>query len=427
LRYLREYERQQWYSPAQIHELQARKLRILLTHVETEVPHFAAVLCRMGRRAADFSSAQDLAALPIMTKEQVRADYNSFLSRSMSARNVRKATGGTTGDPFQFQYNRDSEYHRLAVMWRGYRWAGADIGRRSAYIWSWPYANKRGLRLAREVLYQRLLGRTYFNIFALSDKQLPEIARRLARLRAHTVVCYVSGGLAVARWMIDNNVRLTPPRGVITGAEPLHEAERELLQRGFGAPVFNTYGSREFMLIGAECERHRGLHLSADNLIVETVDENGTPVTGRPGRVLITDLHNFGMPFIRYANGDVACIDPNPCPCGRGLPLIEYVEGREADVIRLPDGRRLTGLFFVHLFKDFPAIRYYQVIQPSAAELSIRIVPMVEEPRPSMTPVLDSLRQHLGDELDIRIELVEQIPLTRAGKRRIVESHLHAG
>jgi phenylacetate-CoA ligase len=168
------------------------------------------------------------------------------------------------------------------------------------------------------------------------------------------------------------------------------------------------------------------LHLSADNLVVETVDENGAPVTGRPGRVLITDLHNFGMPFIRYANGDVACIDPNPCACGRGLPLIEYVEGREADVIRLPDGRRLTGLFFVHLFKDFPAIRYYQVIQPSAAELSIRIVPMVKEPPPSMTPVLDSLRQHLGDGLNIRIELVEQIPLTRAGKRRIVESHLHA-
>jgi phenylacetate-CoA ligase len=426
LQYLRECERQQWYSTSQIQELQARKLRTLLTHAATEVPHFADVLSRVGRRAADFSVTQDLAGLPIMTKEQVRADYGSFLSRSMSARNVLKATGGSTGDPFQFQYNRDSEYRRLAVMWRGYRWAGADIGRRSAYIWSWPYADKHGFRLAREVLYQRILGRTYFDIFALSEQQLPEIARRLGRLSPDTIVCYVSGGLAVARWLIDNNVRLTPPHGVITGAEPLHEAEREVLQRGFGAPVFNTYGSREFMLIGAECERHRGLHVSADNLIVETVDESGAPVTGRPGRVVITDLHNFGMPFIRYANGDVASISPDPCPCGRGLPLIEYVQGREADVIRLPDGRRLTGLFFVHLFKDFPAIRYYQVIQPSAAELCIRIVPMVKEPPPSMAPVLHSLRRALGEGVQIRIELVEQIPLTRAGKRRIVESHLHA-
>lgn len=426
LRYLEEYERQQWLSPAQIEELQIRKLRALLSHAEREVPHFSAVLAQTGRRAADFTSLRDLAVLPIMTKQQVRADYNSFLSRSLSADNVRKATGGSTGDPFQFQYNRDSEYQRLAVMWRGYRWAGADIGRRSAYIWSWPYGDKRGLRLAREVIYQKLLGRTYFNIFALSDRQLPDITRRLARLRPDTIVCYVSGGVTLARWLIENNVRLTPPHGVITGAEPLHETERELLQRGFGAPVFNTYGSREFMLIGAECERHRGLHVSADNLIVETVDEQGIPVTGRPGRVVITDLHNFGMPFIRYANGDVACIDPEPCECGRGLPLIQSVEGREADVIRLPDGRRLTGLFFVHLFKDFPAIRYYQVIQPRAADLHIRVVPMTKEPAPSMVPVLQALRQHLGDAVDIRIELVEQIPLTRAGKRRIVESHLHA-
>jgi phenylacetate-CoA ligase len=339
---------------------------------------------------------------------------------------VRKATGGSTGDPFQFQYNPDSEYHRLAVMWRGYGWAGADIGRRSAYIWSWPYAGRSGWRLAREIVYQRILGRTYFNIFDLSEQHLPQIARRLGKLAPETIVCYVSGGVAVARWLLDNDVRLPPPRAVITGAEPLHEHERELLQRAFGAPVFNTFGSREFMLIAAECERHEGLHVSADNLIVETVDEAGEPVIGRPGRVLITDLHNFGMPFIRYANGDLATLATRACSCGRGLPLIEHVEGREADVVRLPDGRRLTGLFFVHLFKDFPEIRYYQVAQSGTGELRIRIVPMVPSPRPSMANLLHALRIHLGAAVEIRIELVEQIPLTRAGKRRIVESQIRA-
>src|SRR6201999_3728609 len=131
----------------------------------------------------------------------------------------------------------------------------------------------------------------------------------------------------------------------------------------FQAPVFNTYGGREFMLMASECPTHQGLHISADNLILETVDESGRPVTDRVGRVLITDLHNLRMPFIRYANGDFATIDSRPCPCGRGLPLLAHIEGREADVIRLADGRSLTGLYFVHFFKDFPGIRYYQVIQ----------------------------------------------------------------
>src|SRR5262249_59352739 len=142
-------------------------------------------------------------------------------------------------------------------------------------------------------LYQRILGRTYFNIFELADDNLPDVARRIARLRPEVIVTYVSGGLTLANWIIENRFAFPPPRGVITGAEALHEPDRAILGQAFGAPVFNTYGGREFMLLAAECERHR-LHVTADQLILETVDEQGSPVMGEPGRVLITDLHNYG-------------------------------------------------------------------------------------------------------------------------------------
>lgn len=424
LRYLRDYERQQWLSPAQIEELQVTKLRSLLSHASAHVPHSRSWLTESGLKATDFNSVADLSCLPVMTKDEVRAHYSSFLSEQAVGPSVQKATGGSTGDPFQFEYSRDSEYHRLAVMWRGYRWAGADIGRRSAYIWSWPYAGKQGWRLTREVLYQRLLGRTYFNIFALSDAQLPQIAQRLIQLKPETIVCYVSGGVTLARWLLENRVKIPAPRAVITGAEPLHDPERELLSDAFGAPVFNTYGGREFMLMASECPTHQGLHISADNLILETVDDSGKPVRDRVGRVLITDLHNLRMPFIRYANGDLATIESRPCSCGRGLPLLTYVEGREADVIRLADGRRLTGLYFVHFFKDFPAIRYYQVVQKDLREICVRIVPVASESQLAPGEIQKLLQKQLGEIVRLSVEQVEHIPQTRAGKRRIVESRL---
>lgn len=422
LRYLREYERQQWLPLQAIRDLQLTKLRNLLSHAEATVPHFRAMAQSGSAPAASIASLADLADLPIVTKQGIRDHYADFVSETLGRDNVRKATGGSTGDPFQFQYNRDSDYRRLAVMWRGYRWAGADIGCRSAFIWSWPFAGKTGWSLAKEQLYQRLLGRRYFNIFELADDNLPDVARRLAKLRAQVIVTYVSGALTLAKWMIENRFDFPPPRAVITGAEALHEPERAILREAFGAPVFNTYGGREFMLLAAECERHAGLHVSADHLILETVDEQGRPVVGEPGRVLITDLHNYGMPFVRYANGDVAVIDPEPCGCGRGLPLLKYVEGRVADVVRLPDGRQLTGLYFVHMFKDFQLIRFYKITQHRRDALRIQIVPMHAQAGGLVENVKAALGAELGPSVELAVELVNDIPLTSAGKRRIVES-----
>jgi len=422
LRYLREYERNQWLSPDKLKELQARKLRALVEHAEREVPHFRAVLKARGLTAADIRGPEDLSKLPIMTKEEVRGAYDSFVATSHAGKNYRKATGGSTGDPFQFECDLDSEYRRLAVMWRGYRWAGANLGRRSAYIWSWPYAGKTGWKLLKEKAYQKLFGRTFFSVFDLSDRTLPQFASGLRKLRPQFMVCYVSGGVAIGEWLLENGQRIPPPRGIITGAEPLHEAQRAVLEKAFGAPVFNTYGGREFMLMGAECPAHEGLHVSADHLLIETVDEAGNPVVGKPGRVLVTDLHNYGMPFLRYANGDLATLEERTCSCGRGLPLFRSIDGREAELVPLPDGRRIPSLYFVHILKDYGQIRYFQVVQLQLDEFVIQVVPTRRD-LPMTFEYEDKLRADLGA-IRVRTEVVEEIPLTKSGKRRVFVSKL---
>src|SRR5207245_1302977 len=135
------------------------------------------------------------------------------------------------------------------------------------------------------------------------------------------------------------------------------------------------YGSREFMLIGSECECHEGLHLTAENLLVEVLDDDGRPTPeNKEGNVVITDLYNYGMPFIRYANGDRAVAGWGTCSCGRGLPLLRKVVGRRLDMLQTPDGRLVPGEFFPHLLKDYPAVRRFQVMQTQPDRIQLRVV-----------------------------------------------------
>ena len=164
-------------------------------------------------------------------------------------------------------------------------------------------------------------------------------------------------------------------QGVICAAEKVLPFQREVMERVFGCPVFNTYGSREFMLIASECEKHEGLHVNVENLIVEIVKEDGTYAReGETGRIIITDLHNYGMPFIRYEIGDLAVFTERRCSCGRGLPIIEDVVGRSLDMIKTPEGKIVPGEFFPHLMKEFKEILKFQVIQETLENLRIRMV-----------------------------------------------------
>ena len=196
-----------------------------------------------------------------------------------------------------------------------------------------------------------------------------------------------------------------------------------LIQRVFGAPVHNTYGCREVMLIAAECGHGPGLHANADHLHVEL----GDPVEPRdatgPREVLVTDLHNFGMPLMRYANGDIATAHPQACPCGRGLPLLSSIDGRRMDALRTPEGR-FVGEYLEYLVFDTPGIQRFQAVQHRLDAIDVTLVRGEGFAPGALDRLRERFQQVCGDSTQLHFHYADDIPLTRTGKLRVAISTL---
>jgi phenylacetate-CoA ligase len=281
---------------------------------------------------------------------------------------------------------------------------------------------ERSLRARlKDHLYQGLYRRRMLSCFGMGIDFARDFSATVARDRPDAIVAYANALYEVARELEEDGVVPShQPGAIVVGAEKLHQFQREQIERVFRAPVFETYGSREFMLIGAECDRHAGLHLTSEHLLVEVLDDQGRAArAGEEGNVVITDLYNCGMPFVRYANGDRAVAGLGGCACGRGLPTLRAVVGRRVDIIRTIDGRLISGVFFPHLVKEFPAVRRFQVVQEEADRVRFMLVAdgMSGADRARLEGLV---RRALGHGMRVDFEPVASIPLTRAGKLQVV-------
>ncbi|MBX3375537.1 MAG: phenylacetate--CoA ligase family protein [Phycisphaeraceae bacterium] len=416
-RYWDELERSQWLSSEELRRLQHLRLQALLTCAHEHSEYYRQEWTKLGLHPRTLASLDDLGRWPLIDRETVRKHRSAMRT---GRRVISKSTGGSTGEPLHFDLDLDSHDRRTAAWHRGYSWAGAGPGTKQLYLWGTRLDGTRASRL-KDRLYHALHRRHVMSCFDMPRDFAIRFAAELERRKPDAIVAYVNPLYAVARDLDSSGRSLRHrPRSIVVGAEKLHPFQRECIERVFGAPVFETYGSREFMLIGAECDRHSGLHLSAEHLIVEIVDDRGRPASpGHEGEIVVTDLTNLGMPFIRYRTGDRAIAGFDTCPCGRTLPLLRTVVGRQLDIIRTPDGRALPGEFFPHLMKDFAEVRRFQVVQESPTSLHIRLV------APNLTPearqkLEQRIRDATGPTLIVRFEPVNDIPLTGAGKLRLV-------
>jgi phenylacetate-CoA ligase len=414
--------RDQW-SDEMLRQYQLQRLRALLIHARDQVPWYREQFRLCGLVPEDVTDVSQITVLPVLTKSLVRDHYQDLIAGNWRGRTFSKRTGGSTGEPFRFEMTREDYQRRMAVMWRGYGRAGARMGRRTLYLWGADILPGQSLAALKNRLYHGLFQRRMLNSFEMNRSNLVEYEQRVRRYQPEVVVGYVTPLYELARHLLSSGRTLAGVEAVLTGAEPLRQHQRETISAAFAAPVYNTYGCREVMLIASEAPGMEGMLVNADQLLVESVDAGGQWLAGSPGRLLLTDLHAEGMPLIRYANGDVVTLGRTPAP-GFPWPVLRAVEGRQLDLIRTPDGRMLPGEFFPHLMKDIPGVERFQVVQQRLDRLLIRIVPGASFDADAEHLLQSVLRRHLGGSMQIHIERVGDIPLTAAGKLRVTLSML---
>ncbi|HEX2675706.1 MAG TPA: capsular biosynthesis protein, partial [Polyangiales bacterium] len=216
------------------------------------------------------------------------------------------------------------------------------------------------------------------------------------------------------------------PKALMSSAQTLPKKSREIIEKAFGCKVFDKYGSREFSGIAYESDAHNGHLVIAEGYIVELLVDGRPARPGEVGEVVVTDLNNYCMPFIRYRIGDLAeALSDEPSTCGRGLPRIGDIQGRVQSIIQGTDGHFVPGTFFAHALKEYDyAIKHFQVVQDEPGAIRFKVVKGSRYSEDTLDEVKALIRQYLGDKLRIDVEHVENIDMVRTGKRLATVSKL---
>ena len=425
--YYKELKKSQWLSTEKIKDLQEKKLRKLIRHAYNHTSYYREVMDQANVQPEDIQHIEDLKKIPLLTKALVKESlYFDLLSGNHDKSKILKiTTSGSTGEPFVCF----ADQHQLDIRWsatlRGQEWAGYQFGDRQARLWH-QTLGMTFTQVVREKLNAWLSRRLFIPAFSLDSQKIEKTVRLLEKYKPTFIDGYAESFNLLARYLSNREIKVRP-KGIMTSAQVLPEKSRETISSVFHCGVFDKYGSREFSGIAYECDHHKGHHIVAENYIVEVL-KNGKPAKpGEVGEIVITDLNNYCMPFIRYRIGDlgVAMDSKKPCSCGRGLPMIGDIEGRVQSIIMGANGVYLPNTFFSHLFKDYDyAIEKYQVIQLAQNKITLKIIKADRFQESVIEEITSTLKKYLGEEMKIKVQFTKHIPMVRTGKHQTSISKL---
>lgn len=421
----RQLEQTQWWSGDRLHALQLERLRAFLRQAGTQVPYYLELFRSVGFDPSQVTSAADLQRLPFLTKALIRA-HSDALRHRRAGRLVRFNTGGSSGEPLVFYIGTDRVSHDVAAKWRATRWWDVDIGDPEIVVWGSPIelGSQDRIRAWRD----RLMRTALLPAFEMSDTKLDEFIRTIRARRPKMLFGYPSALSHIARHAEERSQRMDDLgiRVAFVTSERLYDDQRAAIARVFGCRVANGYGGRDAGFVAHECPAG-GMHLTAEDIVVEIVDDDGRVLPpGQAGEIVVTHLATKDYPFIRYRTGDVAVLSDRHCRCGRGLPLLEEIQGRTTDFVVAADGTVMHGLALIYFLRDLPWVRQFKIVQESLLRTRILVVTDGELDAARQTDIVRKAQARLGARVDIAIERVASIPAEKSGKYRYVVSHVAA-
>lgn len=419
----RQLEKSQWWTVDELRQAQADKMRAFLGKIGTSVPYYRDLFQRLNFDVSSVRSPAALTTLPLLTKRMIRDNVDQMKAVDHGPLS-RYNTGGSSGEPLIFYMGKARKSHDVAAKWRATRWWGVDIGEKELVVWGSPVelnAQDRIKRLRDSLMRSHLLP-----AFEMSKGKLDEFVRTILATRPAMLFGYPSSLSLIGQHALTMGYRLDNLgiKVVFVTSERLYDAQRNTISTAFGCPVANGYGARDAGFIAHECPSG-SLHISAEDLIVETVRPDGTStLAGEAGEIVVTHLATADFPFVRYKTGDVGLLTDRRCACGRSLPILEDIQGRTTDFVVAQDGTVMHGLALIYSVRDRPGVEQFKIEQMS---LDLTIVHLVAGPAftaQEESIVVRDFKARLGQRVEIRVERSASIPNEQSGKFRYVLSHV---
>ena len=425
LHYIRQIEVSQYLPPEVIKENQWNKIRKLIKYSFDNTEFYRRRFMANGLHPEAIKTYNDFLQIPPLTKSEIKENIENMISNTYIKKDLfLDKTGGSTGTPLNFYYDKSKSEYREAFRMRSTRWTSWDIGDKVATIWGAQRDISKGMK-------DRLRG--YFtgdgiilDAYSITHEKMAQFTSLLGKYKPKIIAGYAGSISLYAKYLSDMGISDIQPRAVITSAEALSATNRQLIERVFNCKVFERYGCRELGPIASECEEHKCLHINAEGVFLEILNpETGLPADiGEMGEIVITDLLNHAMPFIRYKIGDMGRVYEDSCNCNRGLPCLGAVEGRTVDCIKTAKGQTIAGPMAVPLICDIPGLLQAQIIQESLDSLTVKVRKDKTFDQASYESLRKRSKKIFGDSMRIDVEYVDSIPSEPSGKYRFVISKL---
>jgi phenylacetate-CoA ligase len=420
---LRSLERSQWLTQAAMESLQTRRLRDFLVRIGGDVPYYRELFQVLGFDPAGLRSLTDLQRLPLTGKADIRANMDRL--KAENAGTLEKfSTGGSSGEPLIFYRGKERVSHDVAAKWRATRWWGVDIGDPEIVVWGSPI--ELGSQDRVRALRDKLLRTELLSAFEMSNANLRRFTQRIQTFRPRMLFGYPSSLALLGEYIINNGFKVDNVgiKVIFVTSERLYEHQRTAIESAFGAPVANGYGGRDAGFIAHQCP-HGAMHITAEDIIVEIVDEDGEVLPFKEkGEIVVTQLSTADFPFVRYRTGDVGSLSGDTCPCGRGLPLLAEIEGRSTDFVRATDGTVIHGLALIYVLREMPQVEAFRIIQESLTSITVQLVTSSRDTEQLENSITEQFRRRLGESVVVGFAYVSRIEREASGKFRYVVSQI---
>lgn len=416
-----------WLSPRRTRPALVRHqdalLRRLLQHAYATVSYYRTSWDRAGISPDRIRGIADLPLLPFSSKADLRQYPLEAVtsSRYDAAKLMTAFTSGSSGVPFAIRRTWLESALQYLYRIRSSAHFGRFFGRVALVGVDWPddpQDPKLGERLLGALGIDRMHG--------IDGLDAPEnIVRELRAARPHIIIAMPGILGRAADYINQHGIQDIRPRVVIVGGEVLTRPLRARLEQAFGPCVFEHYGSHEFPLMAWQCRQGGGMHVVDDGVILEVLRDDGQPAEpGERGEVVVTNLHAYAMPFIRYRIGDIATRGEAPCSCGQPFSTIRGIEGRVLDSFPLPDGRVVHPYEFLMLMPGGwdRWIMQYQLLQERRDRIEFRYVATAQSAAADVAQFERAARQFVGPAVTFDVVQVDDLPLDATGKFRSARS-----